>query len=271
MFFNTTTLRQVHLTNFNHLMKNIIYIGLFLGITAISSCKKEKHLVKIEGTRVEINDSISGNIEIENFIKPYRESVNKNLDSVLAYAPETYTKGDGKLNTAIGNLMADIVLEQANPVFKSRTGNTISMVLLNYGGIRAPISKGKVTSRTAYQVMPFENSIIVAEMKGSHIKNLIEYLQKAQKAHPISGLKLSVDANFDVIKALINGKEIEDEETYFVATNDYLFNGGSQMYFFEQSTNSYILNYKIRNAMIDYFKKVDTISPVIDDRFVQIN
>jgi len=143
LFFNTTTLRELdHLTNRNQFMKNIIYLGLFLSIMALSSCKKEKHLVKIKGTRIEINGSVSNNSDIESFIKPYRENVNKNLDSVLAYAPETYSKGNGKLNTAIGNLMADIVLEQANPVFKSRTENTISMVLLNHGGIRAPISKG---------------------------------------------------------------------------------------------------------------------------------
>ena len=32
----------------------------------------------------------------------------------------------------------------------------------------------------------------------------------------------------------------------------------------------YTLDYKIRNAMIDYFKKVDTINPKLDDRFTQI-
>ncbi|MBQ0733551.1 5'-nucleotidase C-terminal domain-containing protein [Aquimarina celericrescens] len=247
------------------------FFSLLIFLMLLSSCKKEKHLVKIEGTRIEINESISGNSDIESFIKPYRENIRKNLDSVLAYAPETYSKRDGKLNTAIGNLMADIVLEQANPIFRSRTENTINMVLLNYGGIRASIPKGNVTARTAYQIMPFENSIVVVEMKGNHIKKLIEYLQKSQQAHPISGLKLTVDTNFDIAKALINNKEIKDEETYFVATNDYLYDGGSQMYFFKQAGKSYTLNYKIRNAMIDYFKKVDTIAPIVDDRFTQIN
>ncbi len=248
-----------------------ILFSLLIFLMLLSSCKKEKHLVKIEGTRIEINESISGNSDIESFIKPYRENVRKNLDSVLAYASETYSKRDGKLNTAIGNLMADIVLEQANPIFRSRTENTINMVLLNYGGIRASIPKGNVTARTAYQIMPFENSIVVVEMKGNHIKKLIEYLQKSQQAHPISGLKLTVDSNFDIAKALINNKEIKDEETYFVATNDYLYDGGSEMYFFKQGGKSYTLNYKIRNAMIDYFKKVDTIAPIVDDRFTQIN
>ncbi|WP_235016270.1 5'-nucleotidase C-terminal domain-containing protein [Aquimarina sp. AU474] len=221
--------------------------------------------------RIEINETIPDNADIDAFIKPYRVHVNNTLDSVLAYAPHTYNKKDGILNTAIGNLMADIVLEQANPFFKSKTKNEIDMVLLNHGGIRAPILKGNITTRTAYQVMPFENSIVVVEMKGIHIKELIKYLQKSRIAHPISGLKLIVDTNFDAVEALINERKIRDEETYFVGTNDYLYNGGSEMYFFEQAEKAHKLNYKIRNAMIDYFKKVDTITPIIDDRFLQVN
>lgn len=225
----------------------------------------------MEGVRIEINDSISNNSDIEAFIKPYRAHVNKTLDSVLAYAPKTYSKKEGTLNTAIGNLMADIVLAQANPFFKSKTKNEIDMVLLNSGGIRASIPKGNISARTAYKVMPFENSIIVVEMKGVDVKKLISYLQKSKKAHPIAGLKLIVDGDFNMVKALIGTKEIEDEKIYFVGTNDYLYHGGSEMYFFKEAGKAHKLNYKIRNAMIDYFKKVDTITPIIDDRFIQVN
>ncbi|MBP2830868.1 5'-nucleotidase C-terminal domain-containing protein [Aquimarina sp. U1-2] len=248
-----------------------ILFPAILWLILVSSCSKEKHLVKIEDKRIEINEASPSNADIESFIKPYRENVEKNLDSVLAYAPKTYVKTDGKLNTAIGNLLADIVLEQANPIFKSRTAHAIDMVLLNYGGIRAPISKGNITARTAYQVMPFENSVVVVEMKGIQVKKLVAYLQKSKRAHPISGLKLTVDTHFDSIQVLINNKAIQDEKTYFVATNDYLHGGGDEMYFFKQAGKLHILNYKIRNAMIDYFHKVDTINPVRDDRFIQLN
>ena len=87
-----------------------------------------------------------------------------NIDSVISYAPETYSKKDGNLNTAIGNLMADAVFSEANPVFNKRTGQNIDFVILNHGGIRSMIPKGNITTRTAYNVMPFENSV-VAGMK----------------------------------------------------------------------------------------------------------
>jgi hypothetical protein len=53
------------------------------------------------------NGLITENQVPENFIKPYREHIN-DLDSILAYCPETLDKSTGKWQTTIGNLMADV-------------------------------------------------------------------------------------------------------------------------------------------------------------------
>ena len=246
------------------------YFAILLIALSLYSCKKETFtLNKIEGKQINISDTLAVNQDIEGFIKPFRERINKDMDSVISYAPETYIKNDGEYNTAIGNLMADLVFEQGNLVFNKRTGKNIDAVLLNYGGIRSIISKGNITTRTAFEVMPFENSIVVVALKGNQIDSMTQYLSRAKKAHPISGLKLRLDKNLAITEALINKEPIEANKTYYVATNDYLYNGGDGMLFFKTNDTVYDLNYKIRNAMIDYFKKVDTIKPVIDDRFIQ--
>ena len=250
----------------------MIFKYLFICITALilNACKQESHLYKIEGKQILISDSLETNAEIDAFIKPFREHVSKDLDSVLTYSLGTYSKTDGELNTAIGNLFADAVYEEANPIFKRRTGHDIDMVLLNHGGIRSIISKGNVTLRTAYELMPFENSVVVVELKGKQIQELIDYLVKAKIAHPISGLKLLLDKDYNVKSVSINGKPYDINKTYFVATNDYLYMGGNNMDFFKTNVSLYTLDYKIRNVLIDYFSKKDTINPVIDDRFVQL-
>lgn len=244
---------------------------VFALIGCFFSCKKEHHLTKIEGKRIEINDSISENQEIDDFIKPYRDHVNSNLDSVLSYAVDTYTKNDGELNTALGNFMVDAVKELSSPVLKSRIGKNIDVVMLNHGGIRAIMSKGNVTARTAYQIMPFENSVVVTDLKGIHIKDIVSYLVDRKRAHPISGLSIKVNDNFELIEANINGEPIDDNKTYYVATSDYLYNGGDSMSFFRQGDSLYNLDYKIRNVLIDYFKKVDTLNLKADDRFIKVN
>lgn len=234
------------------------------------SCKKEAyHLTKIKGENIAITDSLPTVKPIDEFIAPYRDHLNKNLDSVLTYSVDTYSKSDGELETALGNLMADVVYEQANPIFKSRTGKDIDFLLLNHGGMRAIISKGDVTTRTAYQLMPFENSIVVADLKGEQVKELLEYLARNKRAHPIANLKVELDTNSNLSKVTVNGKPIDYGKNYFVCTNDYLANGGDRMNFFKTNDSLYVLDYKIRNALIDYLKKTDTLNPVLDNRFIQ--
>jgi len=243
------------------------YIYILFSLVVLFGCKQENHLYKIEGKQITISDSLETNAEIETYIKPYREHVTKDLDSVLSYAVDTYTKNDGELNTALGNLMADAVYEEINPIFNSRTGHDIDIVLLNHGGIRSIISKGNVTTKTAYEIMPFENSVVVVELKGPQVQELIEYLARAKIANPISGIKLILDKDFKIKSVSVNGQPLDMNKSYFVATHDYLY---ENMDFFKTNDTLYDLNYKVRNVLIDYFKKKDTLNPVIDDRFIQL-
>jgi 2',3'-cyclic-nucleotide 2'-phosphodiesterase (5'-nucleotidase family) len=249
---------------------NYKHFALLICVVVLSSCEKNFHVNKIEGKQINISDSLDIDQNIEDFIKPYREHVNANLDSVLAYAVDTYSKSDGDYNTAIGNMMADAVYEEANPIFKSRTGKNIDFVLLNHGGIRSIISKGNISKRTAYEVMPFDNSVVVTTLKGPQVRELVKYLTKGKRAHPISQLNIVLDAEGHIKTSSLNGTPLDFNKTYNVATNDYLYNGGDRMDFFKTNDSLYVLNYKIRNILIDYFTKIDTLNPVIDNRFIQL-
>ena len=249
----------------------IKHFVIFTTLTFLHSCS-EQHptLQKIDAKQVPIDNSLATTESIETLVKPYRERINHVLDSTLAYAPYPISKTDGALNTTAGNLMADIVFSEANPIFKSRTGHSIDLVLLNHGGIRSLISKGNVSSRTAYEVMPFENSIVVAELKGSSILKLAAYLRDSGRAHPISGLQLTLDAENEIKSISIQGKPLDTNKAYSVATSNYLVNGGDSMVFFKEALKIINTDYLIRNAMIDYFKKVDTLKPVVDNRFIKL-
>ena len=84
-------------------------------------------------------------------------------------------------------------------------------------------------------------------------------------------MSIKLNNDFQLVESLIDGKEINDEEIYYVATNDYLYNGGDNMAFFRESDTLHILDYKVRNALIDYFKKVDTLNLKADNRFIKAN
>lgn len=250
----------------------IEHFVIFITILGFASCQKEQtKLVEIKYNLLPINDGLSETDSIIAFVTPYHTRIDQVLDSALSYAPKTISKEDGSINSSAGNLLADVVMEMATPVFKSRTDKEIDLVLLNFGGIRAPISQGKVTARTAFEVMPFENNIVVAELRGSTIRQLINYILNATVPHPIAGIQIVVNKNDRLESVTINGKPFDENSTYFVATSDYLINGGDRMDFFKDNQGITSTDYLIRNALIDYFKKVDTLQAGIDNRFIKLN
>ncbi len=241
------------------------YFVLFLTISALVSCNQQKfYLTKIEGQKLGITNSNAELAAIENYIKPYRDSIDTDLNATLAYAPQTIDKS-GEWQSPLGSLQADVSLERGNLIFKSREKKSIDICLLNHGGIRAIINKGNVTSRTAFEIMPFENSLIVIGLKGNQIKEIASYIIESKKPQPLSGMTFSIDKNNNAQNILVQGKPIDETKTYYVATSDYLSNGGDNMKFFAKSVEKYDLDYKLRNVLIDYFKEVDTI-PIINDK-----
>lgn len=242
-------------------------IGLLLFFSLACQNQQQK-IVKISREQLPIDKTIEKDVAVDSFIAPYRNSVNETMNEVLAYNKNYMVKSDGKRNTAIGNMMADIVLAEGDSIFYKRTGNHIDMVLLNHGGIRAPMQKGDITRRTAFEIMPFENEIVVTELRAETIQKMLVYLENAKKAHPVAGVQIELDANQKVRRFLINQQPIDAQKTYFVATSDYLKNGGDRMYFFEEAKSVTTLDYKIRNAIIYYFQKVDTVDYKQDNRFI---
>ncbi|MDN6280282.1 MAG: 5'-nucleotidase C-terminal domain-containing protein [Psychroflexus sp.] len=247
-------------------MRILIFL---LGISLFSCQDPDLQKVKTLGEQVPIDKGIASDQDIENFVQPYRDKIADDLNSVLSYTPRKMYKGETPYNSGIANMMADAVMEFAEPIYKKRTDQEIDAVLLNYGGIRSGIDQGDITLRTAYNVMPFENEIVVAELSATEMKALVAYLVKSKGKHPISGLKIQLDENGNLNTYEIQGHPLNDKQTYHVATSDYLATGGDYMNFFKKAENITVLDYKLRSLLVDYFKSKDTIDVTNDDRFTQ--
>ena len=258
---------MVKLKKYNGFLKLFV---IFLTVFFITSCsQKNYNLTKIEGKQLPVNEKGAETPAIENFIAPYRNHINKDLDSVLAFCPETLDKSTGKWQTTIGCLMADVCVKRGNLVFKKRENKTIDLCLLNHGGIRAILPKGNVTSRTAFEIMPFENNLVVLSMKGEQIADIATYIIKEKKPQPLSGMTFTIAKDNTAKNIQIQGKPLDINKVYYVATNDYLANGGDNMSFFAKNIQKFDLNYKLRDVLIDYFKEVDTIPVPRDIRITE--
>jgi 2',3'-cyclic-nucleotide 2'-phosphodiesterase (5'-nucleotidase family) len=249
-------------------LKYIKFLALILGFL---SCNEAITRESTDSQRLTIDNNLKSNTEIDSVIRPYRTRLETSMNEVLCYSDNEYKKTEGALNTAIGNLMADAVFEQSSPIFKKRYNLDLDLVLLNHGGIRAPLPKGPIFTKTAFNIMPFENKVVVAQLKGNVVMELVDYLIKAKRAHPISGMTLHITKKGKVKKLEIQGKTIDLNKIYNVATSDYLYNGGDRMEFLKKNKTVFDLDYKIRAILIDYFSAQDTLNPKRDKRFIYTN
>lgn len=252
---------MVNLKNYIDVIKNFI---LILAVFTVFSCAEQKNYVtRIEGKKIALTDKLNQNNDIDDFIKPYREKINKDMTEILAYNPETLDKS-GEWQSNIGNLMADITMAYGNKIYQKRQQKNIDIVLLNHGGIRSILPKGDLTMRNAYQIAPFENSLFIVQLKGEQIIELCNYFINEKKPHPLAGLTFTIDVDKKPRNILIQNKPLELEKIYAVGTSDYLSNGGDNMNFFKKNVGIQDVDYKLRNILIDYLKDVDTV--VVDKK-----
>lgn len=255
---------------YNNLPKQYFYL-LIVGITAhlITGCTTKKYTnTKINTAYIEVSNTIETNNDIDFFLKPYREHITNDLSKVLAYNPQDLDKASDRWQNPMTNFYADAILETGAPIFNQRTSKKIDFCLLNYGGIRATIAKGDITTRTAYDIMPFENNAIVLGLKGETVYELANFIVQNKVAHPLSGIEIIVDKDQLIKDIKINNQSIDKNETYYVITNDYLAKGGDKMNFLLKATENHSLDYKLRNMFIAYFTKIDTLNPSVQPRII---
>ena len=201
---------------------------------------------------------------VTNVINVYRDSIDLKLDNVIGYSKGLYTKDDyskTKFNSSLGNLIADIIFKQADSVFYKSFGNNIDFVLQNHGGIRSSLLEGEIKLSDAYKILPFENEIVVLEISKEIFDEMVLFLSNEKFPHPISGFSIINN------KAIID-KERSSKDKFFLATNDYLFSGGDNMFFLEKNSNVYHLGYPLRDAFIDYIINEEKIESKVDNRFI---
>lgn len=234
----------------------------------ITSCKKTDYKVKtIRSELIEVNGKAPTDSSVIKLFEPYKVEMQDKINKVLAYTPITLSRTDGKMQSTLGNIYADICRIKADPQFKKISGKSIDMAFFNYGGVRQSIPKGNVTVSDIFKLMPFENKLVVVEMDGKKTRELFKYFEEKKMAHPLSGAQV-VFKGEKIKNITINDKPIDTDKNYYILTSDYLQHGGDHMDFFKDPVKLYPLDYKVRDALLDYFKDKDTIKIQVDKRVI---
>ncbi|WKW45758.1 5'-nucleotidase [Myroides sp. JBRI-B21084] len=246
-----------------------LFAFVFLAILFTNCNTKKFYKTNYAHSFIHVGSLVVDDALVNSFLTPYRSHIQKDLSKILAYNPQNLDKNDGKWQNKMTNFYADAILETATPVYSKQTGNSIDFCLLNYGGIRSTIAKGNITTRTAFDIMPFENNAVVLKVSGKVVWDLSNFIVKNKVAHPLSGIEIFVDKNSSTITHIkINNILVEKTKEYYLVTNDYLSKGGDNMQFLLNATENHSLNFKLRNMFIDYFTKIDTLNPSVKPRII---
>tara|TARA_B110000467_G_scaffold89630_1_gene80987 strand:+ start:632 stop:1333 length:702 start_codon:yes stop_codon:yes gene_type:complete len=221
-------------------------------IIFLSGCISTFTLKDFESESIKVDNSIDSTIY--KIILPYQAKIDFQMDRVLCYTKNDLIKGMPESN--LGNLICDLSLETSK--------QKADMCIMNNGGLRSIILKGQITERDIFKVMPFENELVVLNLHKDEFYQMLKYVTK-RGGEPLGGIK--VVQSKDTIRYTLNNKVSIYKDSISVLTTDYLANGGDKMNFFKNKVQKK-LNIKLRDAIINYCKKQDTLNIILDQRII---
>lgn len=213
-------------------------------ITFLFACQPAVY-EKTQDSSINIIETTIEHQQATVLISPYKEKLEKEMNEVLVLSAEEFPKEKGKPETKLGNLVADLSMEIAQ---KIHDGN-IDVCMLNFGGLRTSLPKGEITRGKIFELMPFENELVVVTLSEIKFLELMEYLKNVG-GQPISGL--SFDFTINIENEIKNLFSQEGTSEINILTSDYLANGGDNMTFFLNPINYEKVGIKLRDAIIQY-------------------
>jgi 2',3'-cyclic-nucleotide 2'-phosphodiesterase (5'-nucleotidase family) len=137
----------------------------------------------------------------------------------------------------------------------------------NVGGIRAAFAKGKVTYGDVVEVAPFENKICFLTLTGEKLLELFQQIAKRGGEGVSHSVNLVITSDRKLKSALLNGKEINPQASYRIATLDYLAQGNDGLVAFKSSTDvksPQTTENNVRFIIMDYFREQQKMGNIVD-------
>lgn len=177
------------------------------------------------------------------YLEPIKAEVEKEMNQVIAQTDEELTRGWPE--SLLSNWNADNYLLSATEYM----GEQVDLAVVNMGSLRAPIPKGDVTVGDIFRLMPFENELVILWLTGTEIQKLFDIFA-LEGGQGLAGAQFGIKDK-KAVNSLIQGKKIDPEKLYSVATNDFLAGGNDRMIPLTTAVKRVDTGLKIRNILME--------------------
>lgn len=239
----------------------VIFLSLILCACTYSPRKvvhTEEELIAVDSTMDAIADTA-----YMAYLQPIRSDIDEQLNIVIGYAPE-----DMKVyrpECAMLNWACDALYDMAESVQRG----PVDFAVANIGGMRCEWQAGPITQRYVYELMPFDNRLVILTLKGEYVLALLDEFA-AQGGQGVSRqLRMEIqDGKAQNIR--LNGKEIDPEAYYYIATSDYLSGGADHFDPLVKAIEKHDTGLKIRDLYLKYITSQKEVRGIVDGRMKQL-
>ncbi|ADQ79978.1 5'-Nucleotidase domain-containing protein [Paludibacter propionicigenes WB4] len=240
-----------------------LFISLIVFSTLSYSCKTWT-ITQATSSKIAIDSTTDAIVDknYEAYLQPMKQKIDAQMNVVIGQTAETM-KGHGP-ESLLSNLSADVYLQAASDFL----GSKVDISIVNLGGLRTVVPAGNITIRKVFELMPFENELVIVWIKGDKLNDLLQYFA-SMGGEGVSGLRMEIKQK-KAVNITINGQALDDAKVYSIATNDYLAGGNDQMIQLAQYEKRLNTNIKIRDMLLNYIqnetKKGNKIQSKLDGR-----
>ena len=226
----------------------LLYTGLpAILILLLASCKV-KQISGVNGAWYAVTDTVISGTDssIYYLTQPYRDSLERSMGEVLAYTAWGMSKElpEGRL----GNYCSDACLRQVREICKDKKLPEPRICLLNHGGLRASFASGAITMGNVFEVMPFENELVLMKLSGVQLDSIIQFMAGKGGA-PVSGLSFTMDQK-SAEDIRIGEEDFSPRAEYIIIASDFIANGGDGFPVMKELNGKINTGLKVRDALI---------------------
>lgn len=232
----------------------------------------------VKGQLTAVTDSIPPDETAAKKLLEYNDPISK-LMQKAAGCTQVALDGEGEhvrtVETNMGDLVADAMLE------KGRNINAV-ITLVNGGAIRSSVPAGDISIGQIYEVLPFDNYMVSADVSGTQLiaalENGVSQVEGVKgRFLQVAGLRYKWDAAAAPgkrivsveVKTLEGYKPVNVDEIYRVVTTDFIVGGGDGFSDIKSAVNQINMGFPLTDVVSEYLNRYSPVNPQVEGRILR--
>lgn len=245
----------------------------------------------LEWQRIDLDEEIDPDPEFKERLEELHDDIDERVSQPAgrtAYELDAWGGTNYSRESHMGNLITDAMLdyyEEADVAFQ------------NAGGIRTndTYGPGELTVEDILSINPFDNEIVLFEAEGWRIRSalgelgLVDVEEEssridalpdatfgAQQGQQVAGIQYEWSGHEEpaVHEVFVDGEPLQDEETYTVATTDYIKDIASGYEAFHEIPEEDVIaesGTRYGPAVVEYLTEQGVVEPAIEGRILRVD